>query len=164
MIILVAAAIALAIYRQFQARQLTGRSLLIIPLVLIGLGLEGLASVPPAGDLAIGVLAVNLLAGVGLGALRGRSVRIWQASDGSWWRKGTTTTLVLWVASIAVRLGIVAGARMLGVHDATSAGALELAVGISLGAQFATIAYRAGLLSNSTTAHPISGCRPPYAP
>jgi hypothetical protein len=156
MIVLVVAAIALAIYRQFQAREVTSRGLLVLPLVLIGLGLHGLASVPPTGDLAIAVVALDLLAGAGLGALRGRSVRVWQASDGRWWRKGTAATLALWVASIAVRLGIVAGARALGVHDATSAGALELAVGVSLGAQLAMIAYRAGLLTGVAAVRPVS--------
>jgi hypothetical protein len=45
---------------------------------------------------------------------------------------------------------------MLGVHDATSAAALELAVGVSLGAQFAMIAYRAGLLTGVTVVRPVS--------
>jgi hypothetical protein len=78
--------------------------------------------------------------------LRGRSALVWQDADGTWWRRGTRTTAALWIGTIAVRIGTIVGARLLGDHDATSAGAIELALGVSLAAQFAVIALRCGLV------------------
>jgi hypothetical protein len=148
-VILIAAAVLLVIYRQFQARDVSARGLIVIPLILLGLGAQNLASSPPVGALAVGALALDAAAGIALGVLRGRSLRIWQESDGTWWRKGTRSTAVLWVASIAARIAIIGGARALGVHDASAAGPLELAFGVSLAAQYAVVALRAGLLTGA---------------
>jgi hypothetical protein len=147
--ILIAAAILFVIYRQFQTRDVSARGLIVIPLVLVALAAQNLATAPPAGALAIAALALDVAAGIVLGVLRGRSLRVWRDGDGTWWRTGTAATAALWIASIAVRIGIIVGARALGVADASAAGPLELAVGISLAAQYAVVALRCGLLSGA---------------
>ena len=157
--ILIAAAVLLIIARQFQTREVTGRSLVVIPLVLIGLGTLQLVSAPPSGALVLGVLALDAGAGIVLGALRGRSIRVWRASDGTWLRKGTTATALLWAVSIAARVAIVALARILGVHDAAAAGPLELAFGASLAAQYAVIGRRCGLVGRVALRRIVSQTR-----
>jgi hypothetical protein len=149
--ILIAAIALIVIYRQFQTRAISTRGLVILPLALLVLGANGLAQTPPKGALAIGAAI-----GIGLGALRGRSVLVWQDTGGTWWRRGTRTTAALWVGTIAVRIGVIVGARLLGDHDATSSGSIELALGVSLAAQFAVIALRCGLVDLAPSLRPRS--------
>ena len=49
-------------------------------------------------------LVLSLLAGAGMGAVRGATVRIWRAEDGSAWRQGTVLTTTLWIVSLATHL------------------------------------------------------------
>jgi hypothetical protein len=154
--ILIAAIALIVIYRQFQTRAISTRGLVILPLALLVLGANGLAQTPPKGALAIGALALEAAIGIGLGALRGRSVLVWQDTGGTWWRRGTRTTAALWVGTIAVRIGVIVGARLLGDHDATSSGSIELALGVSLAAQFAVIALRCGLVDLAPSLRPRS--------
>ena len=51
-------------------------------------------------------MAVSLMAGAGLGAIRAATVRIWRAQDGSAWRQGTMLTAALWLVSLATHLAL----------------------------------------------------------
>jgi hypothetical protein len=104
-LLLVAVAV-FVIVRQLAPQAIRPRSLLVVPLVAGYLGFQGLTGAPPAGVLAIGLLAVNLVLAVGLGALRGATMRVWQSASGAWMSQGTLVTLGLWLALIAVRLAM----------------------------------------------------------
>lgn len=145
--ILILAGVALMVARQFKARALRPAALVAVPLVLVALGAQSVAS-HRLGMVAVGVLAANVAISLALGALRGRSERVWRTPDGTTWRKNTATTAVLWAASIAARALAVVIARALGVHG-NPAGELELLLGISLAAQHAAIAIRAGLFRHA---------------
>ncbi len=55
---------------------------------------------------AVAWLAVSLMAGAVMGAIRAATVRIWRAQDGSAWRQGTMITGALWLISLAAHLAL----------------------------------------------------------
>ena len=136
--------ICLVIVRQFQARELRTGRLVAIPVMLIGLGLQAFW---PTADQRPGwaLFAVTVAAGIGLGALRGRSERIWFTSNGAPWRQATTRTALLWSASLAARLLALLIARAASDHSPATA-QIELLLGLSFAAQHAVLASRADLL------------------
>ena len=99
------------IVRQFMAAAITPRSLLVLPLIMGHFGVQAIIKTPPETTLAVTVFAVNAVAGVVLGLVRGASTKVWRALDGSWMRQGTLLTLALRVVSIAVRVGIGVASR-----------------------------------------------------
>jgi hypothetical protein len=145
--ILILAAVAVMIVRQFKARAVRPAALAAVPLVLITLGAQGVAA-HQLGTVALILLAANVVISVALGGLRGRSEHLWRSAGGATWRKGTPVTAALWAASIAARLIATIVAHALGVHSA-AAGELELLLGISLAAQHVVIATRSGLIQHT---------------
>src|SRR5262249_40367235 len=92
--------VALFIFRQFRTRPVLSLWPIALPLILAYLGFQGLLSLDQTGWL---LLAVNLSLAVVLGLVRGTSVRVWVDEHGQALMRGTALTLVLWVATIAVR-------------------------------------------------------------
>jgi hypothetical protein len=152
--ILILAIVAVMVVRQFKARTLRPAPLVGVPLVLIALGVQSL-HVHQLDTVAAALLAANVVISVALGTLRGRSEHVWRTPAGDTWRKGTSSTAALWAASIAARLIATIVARTLGVHSA-AAGELELLLGISLAAQHAVIATRAGLIRDMVVPSPTA--------
>jgi hypothetical protein len=142
--VLVALGLYLALARQFRRRTVASRSLVLVPIVLLGLGVQGVLHGDP-NTVAVESLLVGGGVAVVLGAARGASERVWNEDD-TWFRQGTKRTALLWLASIAARVAVAAGARALGGHVDLITD-VELALGISLAAQHLVIARRAGLLS-----------------
>jgi hypothetical protein len=94
------AAIAFFVVRQFGTRRLNSRWTVLAPLALAYFGLQGLNTLDQAGWL---LLAVSLSLGVGLGFLRGLSFRVWTDANGEAFMRGGMSTLVLWLATFAVK-------------------------------------------------------------
>jgi hypothetical protein len=88
------------------------------------------------------VLGTLLIGALGLGVVRGLTVRIWTA--GNWvLRQGTAVTMVLWLVSLAVHFaGDAFGAQ---AHDGSGlvAASFLLYLGLTLGAQTAMVHRRA---------------------
>src|ERR1700722_11389948 len=91
-----------------------------------------------AGSAWAWVLGTLLIGAVGLGIVRGLTVRIWTA--GNWvLRQGTAVTMVLWLLSLAVHFaGDAFGAQ---AHDGSGlvASSFLLYLGITLGVQAAVV-------------------------
>jgi hypothetical protein len=104
--LLIAALAVFVIVRQFTPQLIRARALLVVPLVAGYFGLQALTRTPPDGVLAIALLAANLAVAVGLGALRGATIRVWRDAAGAWTSQGTVLTLGLWLALIAVRVAM----------------------------------------------------------
>ena len=101
------AAIAVVlIVRQFMPAPIRPTWLLLVPAVMGYFGVRAVVRTPPETTLAVTFFVVNVVAGAALGLARGASTRVWQAADGAWMGRGTPLTLVLWIVSIAVRVGI----------------------------------------------------------
>jgi hypothetical protein len=89
-----------------------------------------------------GLLAVGMLAAAGLGAARGATVAVF-VRDGRSWLRYRPSTLMLWAATVAVRVGLTLLAHTTAAAVAASGPALLLTVGITLFAEGAVIAGRA---------------------
>jgi hypothetical protein len=137
--LLIAVAAVLVILRVI-AKQTTGsvitvRGLAVVPLVLIAVGLfstKDVLATAKTTDLLLFLADVILL--VVLGAARGASVSVTER-DGGAFQKGTKWTLVLWIATIAVRVGVTIADHALGVDGSLANAALVATLGVTLGAQ-----------------------------
>jgi hypothetical protein len=127
------------VIRQFQPHALNSRTLVMMPLIFGFLGLRGLGQVQ--GLDAIALLSVNAVAAVALGAWRGQTFRLW-TQGGQPWVQGTLATLGLWVASFALRIGLMAVGHLAGISTAASGAELMLLLSITFGAQNAIIWMR----------------------
>lgn len=88
----------------------------------------------------LGFLAIEMLLALGVGALRGSTIKLF-VRDGVLWQRYQLTTLAAWVASIALRAGLVVLGQLAGVHVVTSS--LFLVLGVSLLAEAFVVGQRA---------------------
>jgi hypothetical protein len=137
-ILLIAALVGYVIVRRFTGQPLQGRSF-VLPLVITVYGGYQLRDVR-LGVPEITFLAVEVLLALGLGALRGMTIQIYTRA-GHLWQRYRWTTLAVWIVSIAVRLGLAAGAHVAGLHLPTAS--LMVMLGASLLAETAIVGQRA---------------------
>jgi hypothetical protein len=91
------------IVRQFTTRSVTSRWSVLAPLVLAYFGLQGLGQLDATGWVLLGV---NLSLGVGLGFLRGMTFRVWANEYGQALMRGTSLTLMLWLVTLGMKVGL----------------------------------------------------------
>lgn len=135
------AVLAFVVVRQFSTRQVNNLWTFGLPLILAVLGLQGLNQLSATGWL---VLGVNASLGLRLGLLRGMSVRVWNDARGVALMRGTSLTLILWLATIAVRivLGFLAQRLGLGAEASSNVQTL-LPTAITIAAQSVVVYLRA---------------------
>jgi hypothetical protein len=140
-IVLVVALLVFVVYRQMRTAAIEPRQLVVFPLILAVFGFINLQKQPP--DTAAGAVALiaSVLTALLFGIARGRTTQIWRAGN-VMMRKGTTITLLLWIAAIVVRVVIGGVARRAGVALSVAAGEIPLFLGITLAAQNAVIWQR----------------------
>lgn len=131
------------IVRQLLGSAVTTRGLALIPGILVILGVVNCAQVlPGASGTEIVLLVVDLAVLAVLGVARATTVRL-SLHDGNAYQKGTALTLVLWLLTIAARVGFaVFGAHASGTDRLTGASIL-LSIGLSIGVQNVVIYTRA---------------------
>lgn len=142
-----AALAAFVIVRQFLPTTLNSRRMLLVPVGAGLFGLRALAGAPPETVFAAALLAANLLAGAGLGALRAATMRVWRRADGTWMSQGTLVTLLLWAASIGIRVPL-----MFVVGGGSPPGELPLFLGVTFGAQSLVVWLRMQRLADARVA------------
>ncbi|WP_402839556.1 hypothetical protein [Microbacterium sp. GXS0129] len=144
-------------YRQTQWRAFEPSRIWRGPIVLAVVGLGSLVSTTTAvGTLDVAVLALELAISGGIGALMGAIARFrpLEAEDrvrdprAQWASRTGAVGIVLWVAMIAVRIGIDVLAGMAGSHLASSTGVILLAFAanragraITMGARLQKLAH-----------------------
>ncbi|MGI3785318.1 MAG: hypothetical protein ACRYG2_31575 [Janthinobacterium lividum] len=155
------AAFVLIVYRQLRAQPVSAAGGARRPLVLavVGLFLAGQYVLHhTVTTLGVVGLVVSLAVAAVLAFLRGRSVRLWR-QNGTWWRRGTAPTLVLWFCSIGTHLGVDA---LVGVLDPTEGigkglgnATLLLYLGVSLGLQHLVVQHRVRTLPGQGVVAPV---------
>ena len=140
--VLILALVGFVLYRQTVARPVVARRLVILPGILVVIGIAAISHVDNGllSATALLYVAIDLLASVALGGLRGCFVRVYER-DGVMWRQGGVITVALWLVSIAVRAVIAILATNAGVGNVSNA-SLELALGVTLLAQNGVVALR----------------------
>jgi hypothetical protein len=85
------------------------------------------------------LIAAGVLASAVLGVARGATVAVYER-NGAVWLRYQTATLWLWLATVAVRVGLTGLAYLAGARLAVSGPALLLAVGTTLLSEAAMVA------------------------
>ncbi|UOZ08557.1 hypothetical protein [Amycolatopsis sp. WQ 127309] len=126
------------VYKQLRGTLLDRKSLVTLPLLLVVVGgYLTLKALPGASAAELGFLGVDLVLLAGLGVLRSTTTTL-TARGGTTFQKGSAVTLVLWVLTIGVRIGLVALATALGVAGPLSSASIAFTVGVSIAVQNAT--------------------------
>jgi hypothetical protein len=142
--ILAIVVLVLVIRRQMVLRPLNVSRMLVIPGILIVVGLASGTTLFDRLDspTAIVLLVAGLVVGVLGGAARAATQRlIWQ--NGVVYSRGTRWTLVLWLATVLVRVGMAGLGAVL--HAPEGTGEVLLFLAVTLGVQNLLLARRAGL-------------------
>ncbi len=139
---LILALVGFVLYRQTIARPVVARRLWLLPGILAVIGIAAMTHVDNGtlSGTAVEYLAVDLVASMALGGVRGCFVRIFER-DGVMWRQGGLVTVALWLVTIGIRIVIAILAGAAGVGTVMNA-ALELSLGVSLLAQNGVVALR----------------------
>ncbi|CAM5587390.1 HTH-type transcriptional regulator MalT [Streptomyces tendae] len=117
--LVVTAVIGLVITRQFRPSRIdTGRRWWVLPLVL------GIVALREPGMIdahhrtaAVLLLAAEMIVGLATGAGWAWTTRIWAEADGAVWSRGTRASVAVWVAGIALRVGLYGVGAVLGVRQ-----------------------------------------------
>jgi hypothetical protein len=136
------------VYRQVQGSIITTQGVVLIPGILLLLGLVNCAqALPRSSGTEIALTGADLVVLLLLGVARAATTKI-STRDGYAFQKGGVPTLVLWLVTIAIRVGFaVVGARI-GAAGALTTASVLLSMGLSIGVQNALVlarARRAGL-------------------
>lgn len=128
-----AALVVWVIARQFTGRYVAARRSLVLPLVLfvVGLGQAGHVAWTPLAVVAVGG---DVALTVALGVVRGYATRL-TLRDGYLYQRGGWLSVGLWVATIAVRLGVALPFAHTSAGPALAA-TLTVSFGVSLAAQY----------------------------
>jgi hypothetical protein len=130
----------LFIWRQFSTRPVASAWMVLVPL---GLGYFGASSVGSLDATGLALLAVNTSFGIGLGVVRGTTFRVWVGERGAVLMRGTRLTLLLWVATIGVRVALSVVEQLAGSSaSATGSAALLIPVAATLAAQNVVVYLR----------------------
>ena len=141
--LLVLAAVSYVLASRWRGRPIVSRRLLLLPAVLSGYGLLQFTGSSARGLRAVDVtlIAAGVAVSAGMGVVRGASVTVF-VRDGRPWMRYRLTTLVLWAATVAVRLAVAVVSNAMGASGATRGPAILLSVGVTLLAEGAVVARR----------------------
>ncbi|MFD8544353.1 DUF1453 domain-containing protein [Streptomyces sp. NPDC059649] len=156
-IVVIVAAVAFVVIKQFSAQQLTseGRKWWLIPAVLVFLALRAPGLLDPVHRTASAVLlTVGLLIGLACGAGWAWTTRIWTDADGVVWTKGSWAAAGVWLCAMVLRGGLMALAAAMGVHQGSPA--IMLSVAVMLLARSGVTTWRAQAVQR-TYGVPVAG-------
>ncbi len=137
-ILLIVVAVTYVIGRRLSGEPLQGKRLIVLPAALVIYGVSQLHHLGPAAAV---VLVVEGLIAFGLGAVRGVTIAVYERNGHLWYRY-RPLTIVVWIVTIAARVGLVFGAHLVGVDLPTTASIL-VGFGISLFGEAAVVAAKA---------------------
>jgi hypothetical protein len=126
------------VYKQVRGTLLNRKTLVMMPLILVAVGVYFAATaLPGASPAELGLLAADLVVLAGLGVLRSTTTTLTER-DGTTFQKGSAVTVGLWLLTIAVRVGLVALGTALGVAGPLTSASIALTLGVSIAVQNAT--------------------------
>lgn len=142
MTLFVAVAVVAILVKRFVGEPLGARDLLVPPAVLTGLGVWAVVEAAPVRAVELAWIVGAALVGMALGAARGWTVRLF-LRNGSLWQRYSPWTVVVWIGSVAVSVGLgwlaVRGGVRAEVRPVT------LAIGVSLLGELLVLGGRAWL-------------------
>jgi len=140
-IVLILAAICFVMVRRLIGEPAQAKRMLVLPAVVAVIGLtdvSGQLKTPMAAAFLVATAAIS----VGIGALRGASVRISQR-DGLAFVRYTWVTVVLWVVNLVIKFGADIVLKAIDPKDAGAVtNSLLLTLGLGLLVEGAVVLYR----------------------
>ncbi|GAB2826681.1 hypothetical protein GCM10027176_33850 [Actinoallomurus bryophytorum] len=151
-LLLVAGITAVIIVSQFSVRPVRPLTYLWVALLIArGCVPPGPARMTVAG---IAILVVGLLVSVVFGVLRGRTMPMWRDASGRLYRRGGLVTLLLWITTLATRLGLGVFAVLV-LDEPFNGNALWLGIGVTFGVQQLVMTYRGRGLRRPRDERPV---------
>jgi hypothetical protein len=144
-IVVAAAIIVFVIGRRLAGEPLKAGRVTILPLAVAVIGLYQVSNAPHLSPTDVGLIAVEAVVAVGLGLLRGSTIKVF-VRDGHLWQKYSWATVGLWVTSILLRFGMAGAAVLLGADRSVMQTAILLTLGLTFAGEGAVIALRARAL------------------
>lgn len=141
--------LCVVIARQVGERRMTAGKLIVMPILFLVLAFvqdHNFGHDLVASPLAIPLLILGIVVGAGAGIARAMTMSVRLEGAGTLVTKGGWKTIVSWVALIALRLGMIGLAALLGVHEGL--GVTFVCAAATFGAQNLVLAYRSGLGSS----------------
>ncbi|MEW2398137.1 hypothetical protein [Streptomyces sp. NPDC046862] len=137
-LLLIVGITAVILVSQFSARPVRSLAYLWVALLIV----RGCVPPGPSRTTSAGVafLAAGLVVSVVAGVLRGSTMPMWRDAGGRLYRKGGRVTLLLWLATVVVKLGLGAIAEA-AFGEPFNGNALWLGLGVTLGAQQLVMTY-----------------------
>jgi hypothetical protein len=143
-ILFVVAAFGYVLWTRTKGQPLSGRRLVVLPVLLSVLGITGLtgSSAPPLTPKDVVFLVVSVVVSAALGAARGATIELYPY-HGELWQRYRRNTVALWILLIAFKIVLVVAAGAAGASAGGGTNSLLLSFGISLLAEAAIVAPRA---------------------
>jgi hypothetical protein len=139
-ILLIVAVFGYVMVRRLAGEPLQARRLALLPAGLTIWGIYQLGKYHVTlFDVAL--LVVEVVVALGLGLLRGMTIKVYEQAGHLWYRY-RPATIAMWFASAAIRLGIGLGAHLLGASLAPTA-SLVLTIGVTFLGEAAVVGTRA---------------------
>ena len=138
-ILIAVVVLVFVVVRQLSARRVNAMGLWLVPVGLTVVGLREPLALDATG---LGLLLVSLATGVVGGLWRATTLRVWADDQGRAWLQGTGTTLLLWAALFAVKIGLYTLEQRAGIRAEVGSASLLLPLAATLAAQNAVIWYR----------------------
>ncbi|NBH10082.1 DUF1453 domain-containing protein [Amycolatopsis sp. SID8362] len=138
----VLAAVVVLVIRRLRGEPLVAREVFGAPAVLIAIGAYGLTKLGLTAADAVW-LALGSAIGLGFGAVRAATTRLFER-DGVLWLRYTPWTFAVWVVAAAVNFGFGALAVSAGMHE--EARPMTLSIGVSLLGEALVVARRAKVI------------------
>lgn len=136
-VLLVAAVVVFVIARRFAGSPIGARSMLV-PIALTIYGISQIHGPVRASDIVL--IAVELIISVAGGVVRGYTIKLY-VHAGHLWQRYRVTTLLVWIAMIALRVGFAFAGHAEGARIAP--GAAMIAFGVSILVESLVVARRA---------------------
>jgi hypothetical protein len=145
--LLILIAVVFVVYRQMQTRPTAKRGILYTAAAMIIVGIASGGAIDPRHlALSLGLVLVEAVIAVALGVWRATTVRVWLDDSGVSWSRATAWTMLVWLASVAIRVGMYFAGGALGLDLST--GGILLFIGLTIGAQSYVVARRGRALSS----------------
>jgi len=143
-LIIIAALVGYAIYKQTRVSVVTGRARFKLALTYAIVGVV-LGITVPHNAAAVGLLGASFVISLVVGFARGACTRVWREADGRVRSRGTAVTIGLFLALIASKFLLGTVAHFLNIHD-SSVGEILLMIAVSVAVQAEIVWRRAQML------------------
>jgi hypothetical protein len=134
--------LAVVIAGQVHGQMLRGRRVLVLPVVLLIIGLAGLAALRGMTALAVGLIGLSTTIAAAIGLAQGAYMQLEERPGGLWGRM-PGRAMWLWGALVLSRVAVIALGALLGAKAASSAGVILFVLGVNRLAQGGVITLRA---------------------